>query len=316
MRVGLIEFPRKSTLPNIALMRLSAWHKAQGDTVLLDPMPLDGCDRLYVSTLFTWQRRQVHQLAATFRAHTDVVIGGSGWDLALRLPSTVDAMPNDYALFEIDYGIGYSSRGCIRDCEFCPVPEGEGWVREDKAIADLLNPRSNRLVLMDNNFFASDWRPKMAEIEQRGLVVDWPQGNDIRLMTPEIAAALGRLRDRGQLCTVRGRENTLHFAWDKPSTDARTAQVMRGIHALFAAGFTARDLILMVLIGFPGYSVEEELFRIDTLHSMGIQPYVMVYRDYGERDTRDPVRMDIQHWNAGFVWRKVPFKHYDRTLAS
>lgn len=316
MRVGLIEFPRKSTLPNVALMRLSAWHKAQEDAVVLNPVPLDGCERVYISTLFTWQRRQVERLAADFRAHADVQIGGSGWNLALTLPAEVDVMPNDYDLFGIDYGIGYSSRGCIRDCEFCPVPQAEGWVREDKAIADLLNPRSNRLILMDNNFFASDWRPKMAEIERRGLVVDWPQGNDIRLMTPEIAAALARLRDRGQLCTVRGRANTLHFAWDKPSNDARTGQVVRGIQTLFAAGFTPHDLIFMVLIGFPGYSVEEELHRIDTLHGLGIQPYVMVYRDFGERDTRDPVRMDIQHWNAGFVWRKVAFRDYDRTLAS
>lgn len=313
MKVGLLATAQ--ALPNVALMRLSAYHKALGDQVVYRATPLDGCDKVYVSTLFTWQRPKVIEIASQF-CSADVEIGGSGWDLALRLPAEVDTMPNDYSLFGIEYGIGYTSRGCIRDCDFCPVPGMEGWIREDKAIPDLLNPRSNRLILMDNNFFASDWRPKLAEIEQRGLVVDWPQGNDIRLMTPEIASALGRLRAQHRLCTVRGRESTLHFAWDQPATPARTDQVLRGIRALFAAGFTSHDLIFMVLVGFPGYTIEDELHRIDTLHSLGIQPYVMVYRDYGQKDTRDPMRMDIQHWNAGHVWRKVPFKEYRRVLAS
>ena len=87
MRIGLIEFPRRSILPNIALMRLSAWHKAHGDQVLLNAAPLDGVEAVYISTLFTWQRGQVQALAAHFRPHADVNIGGPGWDLALRLPA-------------------------------------------------------------------------------------------------------------------------------------------------------------------------------------------------------------------------------------
>src|SRR5215471_20835085 len=109
MRVGLIEFPRKSTLPNVALMRLSAWHKALGDDVELNPSALEPPDLVYISTLFTWQRRQVEEIAAHFRGQSDVQIGGPGWDRSLRLPSEVDVMPNDYTLFDIDYGIGYSS---------------------------------------------------------------------------------------------------------------------------------------------------------------------------------------------------------------
>ena len=315
-RVGLIEFPRRSTLPNVALMRVSSWHKAQGDTVLLNPTPLDRVDRLYVSTLFTWQRRQVEELVAHFRPHTDVLIGGSGWDLSLHLPIEVDAMSNDYDLFGIDYGIGYSSRGCIRHCAFCPVPRAEGSVREASAISDLLNPRSNRLMLLDNNFFASDWRPKVAEIIGRHLVVDWPQGLDIRLLDDEQARVLGELRARGQIAGDRfTRPRTLHFAWDLPSNDAREQDIRRGVGLLLAAGFAPRDLRFYVLIGFPGYSVAEELHRIEVLHDLGIEPYVMVYRDFGEQDTRDPVRMDVQHWNNGHVWRSVPFSNYHRALA-
>jgi hypothetical protein len=298
-------------------MRLSAWHKAQGDEVELNPSALDPPNRLYISTLFTWQQRQVEELAAHFRAHSDVQIGGSGWDLSLRLPREADEMPNDYDLFGIDYGIGYSSRGCIRRCAFCPVPRMEGAVREASAIAELLNPRSNRLLLLDNNFFASDWRPKIAEIVERHLDVSWPQGLDIRLMDNDQAAALAGLRRRAQLWNQRfTKHGQLHFAWDLPSNDARTEDVVRGVRLLLDAGFSRNDLIFYVLVGFPGYSVAEELHRISTLHALGIQPYVMVYRDFSEQDRRDPVRMDIQHWNNGHVWRSTPFSAYKRALAS
>lgn len=317
MRVGLIEFPRKSTLPNVALMRLSAYHKAHGNEVELNPSALEPPDVLYISTLFTWQRRQVEELAAYFRAQSDVQIGGSGWDLSPRLPLEVDAMSNDYDLFGIDYGIGYSSRGCIRHCAFCPVPRAEGGMREASAIGELLNPASNRLMLLDNNFFASDWRPKLDEIRRRGLVVDWPQGLDIRLLDEEQAWHLGNLRQHKQIAGDRfTRPRTLHFAWDLPSNNAREDEVRRGIALLFDVGFMRRDLRFYVLIGFPGYSVEEELHRIEVLHELGIEPYVMVYRDFSERDRRDTTRMNIQHWNNGHVWRSTPFSRYQRALAS
>lgn len=315
MRIGLLHVG--GGLPNVALMRLSSYHKARGDAVLLDPTPLDGCDRVYISTLFTWQRRKVEEIAAHFRPHADVRIGGSGWDLALRLPPAVDAAPHDWDLYGIDYGMGYSSRGCIRHCAFCPVPKTEGAIREDVPIGDLLNPRSNKLMLLDNNFFASDWRPKMREIHERGLVVDWPQGNDIRLLDAEIAAELARLKRERRLAGDRfTKAGWLHFAWDLPANDARTEDVVRGVRLLFDAGFGPNHLRFYVLIGFPGYTLEDELHRITTLHGLGIEPYVMVYRDYGERDTRDPVRMDVQHWNNGHCWRAVPeFRDYRRALA-
>jgi hypothetical protein len=315
VKVGLL--PIGGALPNVALMRLSAYHKAIGNDVLLSPTPLDGCELVYISTLFTWRRKEVEGLAAYFRPNADVQIGGSGWNLTLRLPPEVDALPHDYDLYGIDYGMGYSSRGCIRKCAFCPVPKTEGAIREDQSIGSLLNPRSSKLMLLDNNFFASDWQPKLTEIRERRLVVDWPQGNDIRLMTPEIAAALADLKRRRQLSGDRfTRPNTLHFAWDLPANDARTEEVVHGARLLLEAGFTPHNLRFLLLVGYPGYTLEDELHRITTLHGLGIEPYVMVYRDYGEQDTRDPIRMDLQHWNNGHVWRKVPFQQYDRRKAS
>jgi len=310
----MIELPHPSTLPNVALMRLSAWHAACGDDVELNPSAFDPPGRVYISTLFTWQRRHVEELAAQFRAHSDVLVGGPGMlPTVTALPSDVDAMPNDYDLFSVDFGIGYSSRGCIRHCTFCPVPKIEGGIHEASAIADLLNPRSNRLLLLDNNFFASDWRPKIAEIRARNLHVCWPQGLDIRLLDEDQAHALADLHARRQLWNQRfTRRGGLHFAWDNPATAATTLEVRRGVEQLFKVGFGPNDLIFYVLIGFRS-CVAEELERLGELHRLGIQPKVMVYRDEGETDRRDPVRMDIQHWNDGHVWRSVGFESYRRT---
>ncbi len=328
MRVGLVQFPRRSTLPLVALMRLSAYHKAHGDDVVMHATPLDGCDVVYISTLFTWQRREVEAAVAAFKTHADVLVGGPGvLPLPTMLPPEVDRMPNDYGLYDIDYGIGYSSRGCIRHCAPCPVPMIEGGMREVSGIASLLNPRSNKLLLLDNNFFASDWWPKVQEIRGRGLRVCWPQGLDIRLMDEWQAWTLADLHTRGQLWNQRfTKRGQLHFAWDTPSNQASTDEVVRAVRLLFDAGFGPNDLIFYVLIGYwwvdsrgkrHEYSVEDELHRLTTLHSLGIHPKVMVYRSFDERASRDRVRLDIQHWNDGHVWRAVPnFADYRRELAS
>ncbi|MBV9328542.1 MAG: hypothetical protein JO352_32920 [Chloroflexi bacterium] len=171
------------------------------------------------------------------------------------------------------------------------------------------------MMLLDNNFFALDsWRDKIAEIMGRGLVVDWPQDNDIRLVDATVARALGELRHRRQLAGDRfTRPHTLHFAWDLPVSVVRRDEVLRGVRSLLAAGFHPRDLRFYVLVGFPGYVLDEELARVETLHEVGIEPYVMVYRDFGERDRRDPRRMDLQHWNNGHIWRTVEFRDYRRS---
>jgi hypothetical protein len=318
VKVGLLQVPkaarragRNTPLPNIALMRLSSYHRLRGDQVMLNPTPIDGCDRVYISTLYTWRRREVEGLAAQFRTQADVQIGGSGWELKVRLPAELDTIRNDYDLYGIDYGIGYSSRGCIRHCAHCMVPRAEGLMREEQSIGALLNPRSNKLALLDNNFFASDWRPKIAEIRQRNLIVDWPQGLDIRLMDLEQAWYLGELRRCGQISGEQfTRPRTLHFAWDLPHNQALTEQVVRGVQLLRAVGFKPRDLRFYVLVGYPGYQITEELERIETLHGLEIEPYVMVYRDYGEHDTRDPERVRLRDWNNWHSWRHVPFAEY------
>jgi hypothetical protein len=237
----------------------------------------------------------------------------------------------------LDYGIGYSSRGCIRDCDFCPVPRKEGHPVVDVAtIGDLLNPRApGKLVLLDNNFFASPtWRDKVAEILRRRVRVDFEQGVDIRLIDahPDQARALGELYREKLLSSDGFTENRLHFAWDMPSTwedkplrgrycfdsseGQRLArehadQIRRAVGLLFAEGFDDRDLMCFVLTAYPGYEPEEELFRLHTLMSMGIHPYVMRWRDLDStRYDFDQTRSNMRQWVNGHAWRTTRFEDY------
>jgi hypothetical protein len=132
MRIGLLDLDRTG-FPNVALMKLSAWHKAHGhDTELIrgDRWLLHVLmfDYVYASVVFTWNRHKGEALRAL-----GVEVGGSGMDLKNTLPADVEAMRPDYSLYGIDYGVGYLMRGCIwtnENCPACIVPRKEGKPRE------------------------------------------------------------------------------------------------------------------------------------------------------------------------------------------
>lgn len=137
MRIGLIDFDGKQV--NLALMKLSAWHKAQGDAVALNEFTPADVDHVYVSVLFDKNRAAAAQLANRFPS---ISFGGTGWDLTTVLPPQVEAMQPDYDLYRVNdiyqrlkgiskrasrmkkakticnAGIGFISRGCTRSCAF------------------------------------------------------------------------------------------------------------------------------------------------------------------------------------------------------
>ncbi len=224
MRIGLIDFDGK--IVNLALMKLSAWHKRQGDTVILNPESNCQVDKAYCSVIFSRDRDKAARLANIF---PNIQFGGTGWDLKTVLPPEIEAMRPDYELYTYsdiykrlagiitrkkkaekariitNAGIGFTSRGCIRSCGFCVVPQKEGRLYETGKIEDLINPKSNVVILLDNNFTASrNCLDKLREIKERNLVIDITQGIDLRTLTPEIAKALSEVKHL----------RSIHYAWD------------------------------------------------------------------------------------------------------
>jgi hypothetical protein len=292
----------RTGFPNVALMKLSAWHKAQGDTVL----PLnsgESADRRYGSAVFSWNRPKAAALAAQ-----GAIVGGSGVDLENTLPDAVEAMRPDYSLYGIDYGVGYLMRGCIWDCTFCVVPTKEGKPREVATIDDLMNVESTRsrpfVVLMDNEFF---WREKWAiarleEFTTRGI--DWcpSQGLDVRVLTSPLVDALAA----SPFWNVHHNRKQITFAFDSVGIERR---YRRGVEMLLSK-MAAWHLQSFVLVGYDS-TIEQDLYRLAIIRSYGIDPFVMVYRDYTTgKMARDPQLRNLARWVNRRLYKTCSFEEY------
>jgi hypothetical protein len=311
MHVGLIDLDRTG-FPNVALMKLSAWHKAHGDTTALyrdDHWLLHAAasDKLYASAVFTWNRDKAEAVAAL-----GADIGGSGVDLRRDLPADVEAMKPDYSLYGIDYGVGYLMRGCIWTQETCPhciVPVKEGKPREVSSVDALVNHESPRkrpfIVLLDNEFF---WREKWAiarleELTAKGIDYSPSQGLDIRVVTPSLCAALAA----SPFWNVHRTRRQITFAFDSLSIER---QYRRGVEMVLAAGVKAWQLQSFVLVGHRSTFAEDER-RIEIIRSYGIDPFVMVYRDpFTGQAPSNPTLRKYARWVNRRLYKVCTFADY------
>lgn len=174
--------------PNLALMKLSAWHKAAGHEVDWYKMVLFRPDRIYASKVFTFTPD------ADFAAiDPEPVRGGTGYDAAVKLPDEVEAIAPDYSIYpQFREAYGFLTRGCIRSCPWCIVPSKEGSIRVAGDIERIASDRRG-VVLMDNNFLAAPEAFVAEQLEKAArlkLRIDFNQGLDARLVTPENARLL------------------------------------------------------------------------------------------------------------------------------
>lgn len=280
--IGLIDIDSK--IPNLALMKLSSFYKSHGEQV---EFVRDGSqyEKIYASAIFT---RSAGMCEKLLEMHGDKIeIGGTGWDLHKDLPPEIEQMKPDYDLYSVEEiaarmkgigtkehklkkateiinaGMGFTSRGCIRNCGFCFVPKKEGTFRDVAEIKDLINPRSNVLILHDNNLTADPYCiDKLHEIRDRSLIVDINQGCDVRLVNDDIAKALSEIKHL----------RSIHYAWDLMGFEK---QVMSGIRTLSKYIKPYRHMCFM-LVGF-NTSFEEDMYRFRRLTELKVDPFVMIY---------------------------------------
>ena len=184
------DYLKHKSFPNYALMKVSAWHKAQGDTVEWWN-PLYRYDRVYSSKVFDFTPVDPY-------LPEDAIRGGTGYrDLPIdnTLPPEVDDMFPDYSIYpECDYAIGYITRGCPNNCRWCVVPKKEGNIRPYRGWKDLVRQDTDKLVLMDNNILACEYGVKqLGSLIGSGYRVDLNQGMDARLVTDQVADILSQL---------------------------------------------------------------------------------------------------------------------------
>jgi len=307
-RIGLIDVDGHN-FPNLPLMKISAWHKAQGDHVeWYDPMFSGPMDKVYMSKVFSFTPDYMYYINAR-----EIVKGGSGYCISLingkevfdkskdaELPPEIEHIYPDYSLYGItDTAYGFLSRGCPRGCSFCHVEAKEG--RMSRKVADLSefwNGQKN-IVLCDPNILACrQWKDLLQQLIDSKATVDINQGMDIRLMTPEKAEMLKQIKLKN-----------LHFAWDRFEDKEKILPKFRMFKEI--TGIRDRDLIVYVLCNFDT-TLEQDLERIYTLRELGFWAYVMLYDK--EHIPKGHDLRKLQRWvNNRFIFATCDtFEEYKR----
>lgn len=282
-------------------MKLSAWHKKNGDQVeWYDPLTawLNPPDRVYMSKVFTFTPDYPHPVCAE-----EVIKGGTGYEYpsgGKTLPVEIEHIYPDYSLYpELcnNTAYGFLTRGCPRGCDFCIVKEKEG--QKSRKVADLFefwNGQKN-IVLLDPNMFAcKDWKNLSQQLIDSKAWVDFSQGCDIRIMSEEKAEYIKRMKIK-----------QIHFAWDRYQDKDMIVPKFRAFKDI--TGWEKRKLSVYVLVNF-NTTHEQDLERIYTLRELGYWPYVMVY----ERDKlpKGHITRKLQRWvNMRAVFETIPrFEDY------
>ena len=290
-QAGLIDVDGHN-FPNLCLMKLSACHKARGDMVEWYDKN-KWYDLVYMSRVFTDTYSKDYE--GNVKAY-HVIKGGTGYGLDNKLPDIVEHTHPDYGLYPQFAGTAYGflSRGCPRGCGFCIVGEKEG--RKTEAVADLSEfwGGEKEIKLLDANILACpDWERLLGQLADSGATVDFTQGLDVRLITPEKVAALNRIKTK-----------MLHFAWDNPEDDLIPFFQRFLEHT---AVKDKRKRRVYVLTNY-GSTHEQDLYRIYALRDMGYDPYVMIY----EKPTAPEETRKMQRWvNNKWLFHSVKdFKDY------
>lgn len=263
MKVLLIDVDSK--MPNLALMKLSAYHKQRRDKIYLN----SGCnpDRVYISCIFQKNRSKALGIAKMFGCPVET--GGYGIN-GIKLPDEIEHITPDYSLYNCDYSMGFTSRGCTRNCPFCIIPTKEGYIKDHAPITEFLHLDHNKLILIDNNFLASPrWRENLEFIIENDLKINFLQGLDIRIVNEENAKLLAECKTRDHKFNRRA----LYFAWDLMEYEQA---VYRGIEILSDEGIPKSCLMFYVLVGF-NTTLVQDLYRIEKLKGLGAKVFLMPY---------------------------------------
>lgn len=306
MNVLLLQFDGK--LPNLALMRLAAHHRALGDTVTLrraanipsvqrqlwDP----SWDAVYGSLIFESTRPVAEEAR---RAFPSILLGGTGWDVKSSLEPLGVSEEVDYSDYPLwRQSIGFTQRGCRLACEFCVVPRKEGKVRAVGTVADIWRgePWPKELLLLDNDFFGQPkWRERIREMRDGGFKVSFNQGINARFLTDDAAEAIASVDYRDDQMT----QKRIYTAWDNRGDEER---LFAGLNRLVKYGVKPRHIMVYILIGYwDGETMADCDYRRQRLREFGALPYPMPY-------VRNRETLGFQRWVIGGYDKAIPWAEW------
>lgn len=283
---------RGKRFPNLALMKISAWYKAQGHNVAW-ATGYDA-DLVFASKIFTFTP-DPRELAAFL---CPVERGGTGYSVDRKLPPEIEAMPPDYSLYpSCRYAVGFLTRGCVRACPWCVVPEKEGAL---KVVDDIERIAAGRreVVLLDNNFLAApgDYiREQLTKAARMGIRLDFNQGLDARLVTAENARLLSACR------WIR----FIRFSCD---TAAMIEPIRRAVRLIWETG-SRREIFCYMLV----QDIGDAETRLRALVELGVTPFAQPYRDFTGNAATTKEQRDFARFaniKGGKLSLKMSFKEY------
>lgn len=275
--------------PSVPLMKLSAYHKQQGDTVDF-ANHFEHYDLVYASKVFSFtddiEDKAVINADKIIRNGTGYCItvddGKEIFDTSknISLPKEIEHIYPDYSLYpDYKYATGFLTRGCPRNCKFCVVGKKEGLCSEQVAdLSEFWRGEQREIKLLDPNLLACKEHEKiLQELINSKVSIDFTQGLDIRLINKDNIKLLNQVRTK-----------VIHFAWDNPKQDL-TEQFKLFIKHTNITNIKRRSVY--VLTNFDS-TIEEDLYRIYTLRDLGYNPYVMVY----QKETAPKEICKLQRW--------------------
>lgn len=305
MKIGLIDVDGHN-YPNLPLMKISAWHKAQGDSVeWYQPLFSGHCDKVYMSKVFSFTPDYEYFIDA------DVIEkGGTGYAIHLEngkevydkskdknLPDEIEHIYPDYSLYPDmtkDTAYGFLTRGCPRGCDFCHVAPKEG--RCSYKVADLSEfwRGQKYIVLCDPNILAcKDHIELLQQLVDSGAMVDFNQGLDIRLINERNIELINKIKIK-----------SIHFAFDRYQDKDLIEPKLR----LFKEkAKNSHNVSVYILTNFDT-TLEQDLYRINLCRELRFNPYVMIY----DKKHCSQLYSDLQQWanNKLIFWTVDDFEYF------
>ena len=305
MKIGLIDVDGHN-YPNLPLMKISAWHKANGDSVeWYNPLLSGHVDKVYMSKVFSFTPDYPYPIDVD-----EIIKGGSGYAIKLingkevydksadsDLPYEVEHIYPDYSLYPEqtkDTAYGFLTRGCPRGCSFCHVASKEG--RCSHKVADLSEfwRGQKNIMLCDPNILACPQHMELLQqLADSKAKVDFNQGLDIRLVNAENMELLKQVRCK-----------SIHFAFDRWQDKDIIEPKLREFKK--ATGYDHRKVCVYILTNFDT-TIEQDIYRIQLCRELDFSPYPMIY----DKENADPIYRKLQRWCSNFIFWSVPtFEEY------
>lgn len=308
MNVRLTQIDGK--LPNLALMKLSHWHKANGDIISffrsIRKFPDElSYDKIYASSIFSFSRVLLDSFLQNF---PNAVIGGTGTESLMTVEEIIGGEYEnyDYSLYpEYKFSVGFTQRGCRLNCKFCVVPKKEGRPKSINTIYDIWrgNNYPKNIVLLDNDFFGQSkdsWMERIQELIDGDFKVSFNQRINIRLIDEESAYWLSKINYHDDQFKVK----RLYTAWD----NLRDEEIFfRGLSLLNSAGISSKHVLVYMLVGYDKEETWERIFyRFERMIAAGVLPYPMVYNN------ENKLLKEFQRWVVRRYYQFIPWNEFTK----